>query len=150
MSCPFEIKPGDRHCEYTVFGCEDRDKTAAGTMVIPHSSDKWGYQPSEIPREMLCRWYCAGNCEKGLPGTKCELKGCVAWEENKVSVYDFGVGGIGIIETQYKELAETTKDFIETVERYVTPTKGQFCHRSELLRKLNQLKSILNGKEVHD
>lgn len=42
-----------------------------------------GYQPSGVPKEMLCKWYCAGECKKGLPGTKCELESCVAWEENK-------------------------------------------------------------------
>ena len=27
----------------------------------------------------LCVWFRGGDCGKGLPGTPCEMKGCVAW-----------------------------------------------------------------------
>lgn len=41
MSCSFDIKPGDRHCEFcTVIGCGERDgaqyDTAATTSALPH------------------------------------------------------------------------------------------------------------------
>lgn len=37
-----------------------------------------------VRKQMSCKWYCnGGECGKGLPGTPCELVGCVAWEENK-------------------------------------------------------------------
>ena len=31
--------------------------------------------------EVKCAWFSNGNCLKGLPGTKCEVKGCVAKTE---------------------------------------------------------------------
>lgn len=37
-----------------------------------------------VKKQMTCKWYCnGGDCGKGLPGTPCELTGCVAWEEFK-------------------------------------------------------------------
>jgi hypothetical protein len=36
-----------------------------------------------VHKMMSCKWYLGGDCGKGLPGTPCELKGCVAWEEYK-------------------------------------------------------------------
>lgn len=36
-----------------------------------------------IHKQISCKWFCGGDCGKGLPGTPCELKGCVAWEEYK-------------------------------------------------------------------
>ncbi|MBO7071855.1 MAG: hypothetical protein J6W09_11270 [Bacteroidales bacterium] len=37
-----------------------------------------------VKKQMTCKWYCnGGDCGKGLPGTPCELAGCVAWEEYK-------------------------------------------------------------------
>lgn len=33
-----------------------------------------------IKKQMTCAYYFnGGDCSKGLPGTPCELKGCVAW-----------------------------------------------------------------------
>lgn len=34
-------------------------------------------------KEMSCKWYRSGDCGKGLPGTPCDIVGCVAWEEYK-------------------------------------------------------------------
>lgn len=44
--------------------------------------------PEEIKRmvekQMSCKWLRNGDeCGKGLPGTSCIVKGCVAWEEYK-------------------------------------------------------------------
>lgn len=36
-----------------------------------------------IRKQISCKWFHGGDCGKGLPGTHCELKGCVAWEEYK-------------------------------------------------------------------
>ena len=37
-----------------------------------------------VRKQMTCKWYRnGGECGKGLPGTPCELAGCVAWEEYK-------------------------------------------------------------------
>ena len=37
-----------------------------------------------VKKQMSCKWYCnGGDCGKGLPGTPCELTGCVAWEQYK-------------------------------------------------------------------
>lgn len=33
-----------------------------------------------VKKQMTCAYYFnGGDCSKGLPGTPCELKGCVAW-----------------------------------------------------------------------
>ena len=99
-------------------------------------------------KAMLCKWYSAGECKKGLPGTKCELSGCAAWEENKVSVYDLGLGGIGIMEEQYKKLAGAAKFLVEAVEGYVCPKKGdKYVFRNEVLARCNELKKLLNETE---
>lgn len=31
--------------------------------------------------KVKCAWYWKGYCNKGLPGTKCEIKGCAAKTE---------------------------------------------------------------------
>lgn len=37
------------------------------------------YEPAE--KRMTCKWLRNGEeCGKGLTGTPCEVKGCVAWE----------------------------------------------------------------------
>ena len=37
-----------------------------------------------VRKQMTCKWYRnGGDCGKGLPGTPCELAGCVAWEQHK-------------------------------------------------------------------
>ena len=36
---------------------------------------------AKVSKQMDCKWYQGGDCGKGLPGTPCELKGCVAWEQ---------------------------------------------------------------------
>lgn len=36
-----------------------------------------------VEKQMTCKWFRGGDCGKGLPGTPCILKGCVAWEEYK-------------------------------------------------------------------
>ena len=34
----------------------------------------------KVKKQMTCAYYTnGGDCSKGLPGTPCELKGCVAW-----------------------------------------------------------------------
>lgn len=38
---------------------------------------------------------------------------------------------------------------IETVERYVQPKKGEFCHRTELIRVKDNLKKILQLWQVN-
>ena len=49
--------------------------------VRPASTAKVGYR---VKKQMTCKWYCnGGDCGKGLPGTPCDLKNCVAWEEYK-------------------------------------------------------------------
>ena len=43
--------------------------------VSPETYDK-------VKKEMTCKWYVnGGECRKGLPGTECDLIGCVAWQE---------------------------------------------------------------------
>lgn len=34
-------------------------------------------------KQMSCKWFRGGDCGKGLPGTPCEIVGCVAWEKFK-------------------------------------------------------------------
>lgn len=48
------------------------------------------------------------------------------------------------LEMRKHPLFESAKALVEAVERYAKPNKGEFCHRSELLIKCNQLKKILN------
>lgn len=31
-----------------------------------------------LPKDIECIWYKDGECKKGLPGTKCDVIGCVA------------------------------------------------------------------------
>lgn len=33
-----------------------------------------------VEKQMTCKWLQWGECGKGLPGTPCIVKGCVAWE----------------------------------------------------------------------
>ena len=34
----------------------------------------------KVRKELICEYYCnGGECAKGLPGTPCDLNGCVAW-----------------------------------------------------------------------
>lgn len=108
------------------------------------------YEPADTMKKkaMLCKWYSAGECKKGLPGTKCELTKCVAWEESKVSVYDLGLGGIEIMEEQYKKLADAAKSLVGAVEGYVCPKKGdKYVFRGEVLARCNELKKLLNETE---
>lgn len=38
----------------------------------------------EQNKMMACKWFRnGGECGKGLPGTPCELEGCVAWEHSE-------------------------------------------------------------------
>ena len=38
----------------------------------------------KVKKQMSCKWYCnGGDCGKGLPGTPCDIVGCVAWELNE-------------------------------------------------------------------
>ena len=38
----------------------------------------------EQNKMMACKWFRnGGKCGKGLPGTPCELEGCVAWEHSE-------------------------------------------------------------------
>ena len=38
----------------------------------------------KIEKAMTCKWLRNGNeCGKGIPGTPCEVVGCVAWEHYK-------------------------------------------------------------------
>lgn len=125
---------------------EDLTNASATTGLLYGSYEK-SHQPADVMKKeaMLCKWYLAGECKKGLHGTKCELSGCVAWEENKVSVYDLGLGGVGIIEAGYKQLADAAASLIQAVEGYVCPKKGdKYVFRNEVLRKCNQLKKILD------
>ena len=34
-----------------------------------------------VNKAMSCKWFRGGDCGKGLPGTPCEVVGCVAWQE---------------------------------------------------------------------
>jgi hypothetical protein len=35
----------------------------------------------KVEKQMACKWFRNGEeCGKGLPGTPCEIVGCVAWE----------------------------------------------------------------------
>jgi len=43
------------------------------------------------------------------------------------------------------ELANAASDLVDAVERYVSPQKGQFCHRSELLILKDKLKNLINN-----
>jgi hypothetical protein len=37
-----------------------------------------------VKKQMSCKWYHnGGDCGKGLPGTPCNIIGCVAWELNE-------------------------------------------------------------------
>jgi hypothetical protein len=36
-----------------------------------------------VHKQMICKWFRGGDCGKGLPGTPCEIKGCVAWGKYK-------------------------------------------------------------------
>lgn len=37
-----------------------------------------------VEKAMFCKWLRNGDeCGKGLPGTPCEVDGCVAWEYYK-------------------------------------------------------------------
>lgn len=135
--CPFRLTVGE---------CRNYPNCA----TLEHGPYGKDYQPADTMKKkaMLCKWYSAGECKKGLPGTKCELSGCVAWEENKVSVYDLGLGGIGVMEEQYKKLADAAKSLVETVEGYITPKKNdKYVFRNEVLAKCNELKKLLNETE---
>lgn len=35
-----------------------------------------------VSKQMSCIWFRGGDCGKGLPGTPCEMKGCVAWTDH--------------------------------------------------------------------
>lgn len=36
-----------------------------------------------VEKQMFCKWLRNGDeCGKGLPGTPCEVVGCVAWRED--------------------------------------------------------------------
>lgn len=37
----------------------------------------------KVAKQMTCKWFRGGDCGKGLPGTPCEVVGCVAWEHYK-------------------------------------------------------------------
>lgn len=38
----------------------------------------------EQNKMVTCKWFRnGGECGKGLPGTPCELEGCVAWEHSE-------------------------------------------------------------------
>ena len=50
-----------------------------------------------------CAYYDGGFCLKGLPGTLCELQGCVAWTD------DLSVRPARKIETALREILEATK-----------------------------------------
>ena len=42
----------------------------------------------EQNKMMACKWFRNGSeCGKGLPGTPCELEGCVAWEHSEEDKY---------------------------------------------------------------
>ena len=37
-----------------------------------------------VEKQMSCKWFRnGGECGKGLPGTPCEIVGCVAWQYYK-------------------------------------------------------------------
>lgn len=132
--------------EFNLQEPEDLTSASATTGLLYGSYKK----AADIMKKkaMLCKWYWAGECKKGLPGTKCELSGCVAWEENKVSVYDLGLGGIGIMEEQYEKLANAAKSLVQAVESYVCPKKDdKYVFRNEVLAKCNALKKLLNETE---
>ena len=136
----------DTEKEFNLQGLEDLTNASATTGLLYGSYEK----AADIMKKkaMLCKWYCAGECKKGLPGTKCELSGCTAWEENKVSVYDLGLGGIGVMEEQYKKLADAAKSLVQTIEGYVYPKKeDKYVFRNEVLAKCNKLKQLLNETE---
>lgn len=56
-----------------------------------------------------------------------------------MSIYDLGRAGVGIVEAQYKQLADAASDLVDAVERYMR----QECLRSELAMKKEKLKELL-------
>jgi len=43
------------------------------------------------------------------------------------------------------EIKKAASALVDAVERYVSPQKGQFCHRSELLILKDKLKNLINN-----
>lgn len=43
-----------------------------------------GDEKRKVEKAITCKWFRSGDeCGKGLPGTPCEVVGCVAWEHYK-------------------------------------------------------------------
>lgn len=101
-------------------GCPNGEKADPSRIYTTpntgHGPWEKDYQPSGVP-------------------TKCELE----LEKKRISVYDLGRGGVGIMQTEYKKLSEAALALVDAVERY---TMGK-CLRSELLIKNNELKKLL-------
>ena len=66
------------------------------------------------------------------------------YDHGMISVYDLGRGGIGIIEAEYKKLADASKALVDAVEGYVMPKKGdKYVFRNEVLARCKELKELL-------
>ncbi len=67
--------------------------------------------------KVKCAWYWKGYCNKGLPGTKCEVKGCIA--KTEVVSYSIVAAQTGIengYEQAKKDYALTWQDIKTIVE----------------------------------
>lgn len=115
-----------------------------------------------------CKWLRNGDeCGKGLPGTPCEIVGCVAceivervaWEhyepadamkyiDEKIKLVSEKKTWEGVDVDKYlaeirgkdTELYRAASDLVDAVERYMR----QECLRSELAMKKDKLKALLH------
>ena len=86
--------------------------------------------------EEKCVWYKDGNCLKGLPGTPCDIIGCVAYSNDLGhGPWEKGYQPSGIQDP----IRAAASDLVDAVERYMR----QECLRSELMMKKEKLKELL-------
>lgn len=65
-------------------------------------------------------------------------------DQGTIPVYYLGSGGIGIIEAEYKKLADASKALVDAVEGYIIPKKGdKYVFRNEVLARCKELKELL-------
>ena len=116
---------------------------------LPHGPYEVGYKPSGIttvtPKDRECAYYIDGLCQETLPEKECNMIGCKKRTPVK-SVYDFGLGGIGIMENHYKELNEKFMAFSRKVKAL---RDAQNAHAKTMQYGLRN-QAIALGKEVDE
>ena len=124
MSCPFDVKPGDRHCEYccNIF-CGERDGSkydaVASNTALPH-----------------VQYEKADETEKTDDHAKLEEAISYLTTRGWTCITPEGVDAVA--------LYYAARSLVEAVEGYIMPKKGdKYVFRNEVLARCKELKDLL-------